>query len=154
MNTKTEAYLDANFLIYWCFPKTRRIKQRIRFLLAKILKNYRLFTSPLSFDETWWGVKRAYNAKFNTSLSCFDEPIFSKLEKFTAKILLKVKIVQFLKSQEGTVSALQNIKEYELHPRDAFHLALMRDNELATIVTDDPKFIDHQNEIGIQVVAP
>jgi len=154
MNTKAEAYLDANFLIYWCFPKTPEIKKRVRFLLAKILRNYELFTSLLSFDETWWGVKKAYNAKFKTSLACFEEPIYSKLGDFTAKILLKVKVIQFLDSQEGIISALQNIKEYELHPRDAFHLALMENNRLATIVTDDPKFVNQQIKMRIKVVTP
>ena len=154
MNIKAKAYLDANFLIYWCFPKTPEIKKRVRFLLAKILKNNELFTSPLSFDETWWGVKKEYNAKFKASLSCFNEPIFSKLGDFTPKILLKVKIIQFFNSQEGIISALQNIKEYELHPRDAFHLALMKNNQLTTIVTDDPKFINQQIKMGIRIVTP
>ena len=65
-----------------------------------------------------------------------------------------MKIIQFFNSQEGIISALQNIKEYELHPRDAFHLALMKNNQLTTIVTDDPKFINQQIKMGIRIVTP
>ena len=153
MSTKEKVYLDANFLIYWCFPKTSEIKKRVRFLLAKLLKKYELFISPLSFDEAWWGVKNEYNIKFKTNLSCYDEPIFSKLRDFTCKILLKVKIIQFFDSQEGIISTLQNIREYKLSPRDAFHLTLMRNNQLTTIVTNDSQFINQQEKMGIKVIS-
>lgn len=154
MNTKEKAYLDANFLIYWCFPKNPEIRQRVRFLLAKIFKNYELYTSSLSLDETWWGIKDEYNTKFKTQLACYDEPIFSKLKGFTGKILEKIEISEFKDPKSGIFSSLSSLRKYKLRPRDAFHLTLMQNNEIINIITDDSDFINKQNQIGIKVISP
>jgi len=49
---QSHIYLDSNFLVYWAYPKTDKVRKRVRTLLAKIMaKKYQLASSCLAFDE-------------------------------------------------------------------------------------------------------
>lgn len=152
MNIKNqeEIYLDANFLVYWAQPKTPEIKKRVRFLLAQILKK-KIVTSPLTVDEAWWGIKDTYNKIYNTQLGCADDLILPKIKKFTEIILERTNILQFINPVVGINKALDNVEQFRLKPRDAFHLAVMKDNDIDIIVTDDKDFIDNQKSMGISI---
>ena len=41
---------------------------------------------------------------------------------------------------EGILNAIENIKEYDMQPRDAFHKAIMNDLKLESIVSNDGIF--------------
>lgn len=152
MNIKEreKIYLDANFLVYWALPKTPEIKKRVRFLLAKIIKE-NINTSCLSMDEAWWGIKNEYNKIYNNQFGCSDEPIFSLIKNFTEKITKKIEILQFNNEINGINEALRNIKEFKLRPRDAFHLAIVKDNDVAHLISNDNDFAKRKEQIKKQI---
>ncbi len=107
--------------------------------------------SPLTFDEAWNGIRKEVDVK----LSHFDFLIFSQIETFTNSIFNKsfIKVIQLQNIQEGISQALDNIKQYQLRPRDGFHLAIMKDNQIFKMVSSDPKFINQQSKMGIEVIS-
>lgn len=141
MNTNNKIYLDANFLIFWALPKDEKIKKKVRIKLAEILvKHYDTSTSCLAIDETWQGIKQTYNSLNGVTKSCFDEPIYSLLNEFTNNLFKKVSIIQFSDPIMGTSNAMSHVKNFKLKPRDSFHLAMMDDNLISEIITDDGDF--------------
>jgi len=137
-----KVYFDANFLIYLSISKKPSLKKQARILFGKLLSNKnKLFLSPLSFDEAWWGIKNEYNIQNSTTLSCCDVPIYSELEQFTTDILPKAELAQFLDAKKGTKRALEFLSRFRLRPRDAFHLAMMIDNKIFILISDDGDFI-------------
>jgi len=152
IETREKIYLDANFLIYWFISKEPGLKKRARLLLVRFLAAKKeLCSSALAFDEAWWGIKNEYNYQKGENLSCYSELVFNELEKFTNLILPKLNSIQFLNVQNGIIEAMNYIKTFELKPRDAFHLAVMRHNDIATIATDDGDFIKKQQLMNIFV---
>lgn len=148
-------YLDANFLIYWSVSKKPELKKRARVLIAKFLiQKSVLALSTLTFDEAWNGIRKelAFSSK---SLSHFHPTVYSQIEVITNKILdhPSFKIIQFQNLEDGVRKALENIKKYQLKPRDSFHLAIAKDNGITKIVTDDKDFIDQQALMKIKVVS-
>ena len=152
-NTKSKKiYFDANFLIYWFISKKPELKKRARVLFAEFLRNKdNLYSSTLAFDEAWWGIKNEYNQQNNVNLSCCDDMVFSELKKFTNAILPKLKIAQFTNANNGIVAAMNHIKNFKSDPRDAFHLAIVEDNNIEVLVTDDKHFIENENLTDIIV---
>ncbi|MBU4347003.1 type II toxin-antitoxin system VapC family toxin [Patescibacteria group bacterium] len=152
-NTKGEKiYFDANFLIYWFISKEPELKKRARSLLAEFLiNNNDLYSSALALDEAWWGIKDEYNQQNGVNFSCGDNDVFEKLSQFTKLILAKLNLAQFADIKNGVEDALDNIKNFNLKPRDAFHLATMKDNGIKIIVTGDEDFIGNQVSMGISV---
>lgn len=153
MNIKEQEkiYLDANFLVYWALPKNPEIRKQVRFLLAKILEK-NLGTSCLAIDEAWNGIKKTHNEINTTQLGCADEPIFSLIKNFTEKITKKIEILQFNDKINGINEALRNIEKFKFRPRDAFHLAIMKDNNVANLVSNDSDFIKKEKQIGVNII--
>ncbi|MBU4601107.1 type II toxin-antitoxin system VapC family toxin [Patescibacteria group bacterium] len=155
MNTNTKGekiYFDANFLIYWFISKEPELKKRARSLLAEFLiNNNDLYSSALALDEAWWGIKNEYNQQNGVDFSCGDNDVFEKLSQFTKSILPKLNLVQFADIKNGVEDALDSMKRFKLKPRDAFHLATMKDNGIKIIVTDDKDFIINQVLMGIAI---
>lgn len=154
-NNSKVIYLDANFLVDWFIRKQPTIKKRARILLVKLLTQFDILTfSPLTIDESWKGIKEEIDIKRFHSYS--EDIIFSQLENFTKKILThnKMKIVQLQNLRDGILYALNLLRRFLLEPRDSFHLAIMKDNEIIFIVTRDEKIIKNQSQIGIKVIMP
>jgi len=144
-------YLDANFLVYWSVSKKPELKKRARVLFTKLrIQKSILALSPLTFDEAWNGIRKEVNAQ----KACYEPLIFAQIQNFSNKILNKtfIRIIQLQSIQPGILQALDNMKQFELRPRDSFHLAIMRDNGISRIVSSDPKFINQQSKMGIEVI--
>ena len=147
-----EIYLDANFFVYWFISKEPKLKKRARLLLVKLLVSKKeIYSSALAFDEAWNSIKKEYNNQKNVSLSCSDVVVFKEIEKFTNLILPKLNLIQFTDVRNGVIEAMNYIKSFELRPRDAFHLVIMRHNNIAIIVTNDEHFIKNQQSMSILV---
>ncbi len=154
-NDSKVIYLDANFLVDWFVRKQPTIKKRARILLVKLLTQFDILTfSPLTIDESWKGIKEEIDTEKLRPYS--EDSIFSQLENFTKKILThnKMKIVQLQNLQDGILYALNLLRRFSFEPRDSFHLAIMKDNEIIFIATRDGKIIRNQSQIGIKVITP
>lgn len=153
MNIDNQAvYLDANFLIYWFISKEPELKKQARLILANLLADRKkIYASALVFDEAWLGIRKEYNEQKSVKLSCSDDLVFTKLKNFTNLILPKLNLIQLANVHNGIIEALDYIKTFGLRPRDAFHLATMKHNNIAIIVTNDSDFINKQQPMDIFV---
>lgn len=142
MNTENKKiYLDANFLIYWAIPKDDELRKKVRNHLAFFLANKKtLATSPLAIDEMWYGIRNEYKKQNNKEARYADEPLYSILKNFTDQILKKTNILQFADPVAGVNNALNHVKNFNLGPRDSFHLAIMDENSISEIITNDSDF--------------
>ncbi len=77
------------------------------------------------------------------------------MEKYTEKLLSlpQIKLIQFVRAIDGIQQALKNIKQYQMKPRDAFHLSLMQDLKIPFVASFDPKFIRILSESGIRCIS-
>lgn len=130
-------YLDSNFLVEWFINKEVSYRKGARLLMARLIANKsRMFASGLVFDECWNSIRKEMDSK----RAAWDEKIYFELTRFTNKVLEKAEIVEFKNKENGVKKPLANIQEFKLRPRDAFHLAIMMDNKINTIITNDDDF--------------
>ncbi|HIH24315.1 TPA: type II toxin-antitoxin system VapC family toxin [Candidatus Woesearchaeota archaeon] len=118
-------YLDANFFIYL---HTEESAQGLaaRTILSRIVKGELAFTSVLTLDEVMW--------------------VFRKLGRRgeLAGILEETYATQNLEvlpvSSSIPLAALDLMEKHNLKPRDAFHVAIMKEKGIKTIVSTDADF--------------
>ncbi len=159
-------YCDANFLVAYGARQTKQpeIQKRAQILFAELLhKNCKIAASPLSFDEAWNGVRReAGPKKIRNRIRFFLNKVFNKfglylknsgtmefsfdevlgdIKNFTQKLLSSPKfmVIQFPASQEkkGVNQSLDNMDNFKLKPRDAFHLSIIQRNNIQYMITRD-----------------
>lgn len=176
---KSKVYLDANFLAAYLIPakkdKDKIYNKKAQKAFAwLIVNNCEMYLSPLVFDEFWNTVKkeageRKVRNKLRFHINSFLQnfgirglknpgidyyshyDLYPDLRKYTDNILSfsAIKIVQFNKIIDGIKQALENIKQYQMKPRDAFHLSMMQDLQISFILTRDSKFLNMDSKSGI-----
>lgn len=166
ISRNSKIYCDANFLIAYGSKEVKQpeIKQRAKFLFAQILTTHSIgILSSLVFDECWLGIRRELGPqrvvdkfryglnkilrKFGLRLENYGAieysyaEIFGYLKRFTKEIISnpKWKIVQFKDIKNGIEKALENIKIFEIKPRDAFHLAYIQEKNIDCFITGDKR---------------
>lgn len=119
-------YLDANVFIFAAL-NTEEYGGKALALLKKIQQGeVQAITSALTFDETFWEVKK-------------NRGIEKALE--TAEAMLNFPNLEIISADREVVSsALQIIREYHLAPRDAIHAATALMKKAETMVSTDPHF--------------
>ena len=118
-------YLDANFFIL-CNFDTSSLGENARNLQLKIDEGTKASTSSLALDEVMWVLIK--NKK--------SEVLRETIEDIFAIQNLTVLDVR----GSAALDALDYIERDKLKPRDAFHLAIMKSNEINEIVSDDKDF--------------
>jgi len=120
-------YLDANFFIFALLDRTDRgLKARI--IQRKIAegKMEAAVTSSLALDEVMWVLIKN---KKDYLLRIAIEGIYS---------IPNIDVIGV--SSTVPIIALDFFERYGLKPRDSFHLAIMKENGIDKIVTDDKDF--------------
>jgi len=154
-----KVYLDSNFLLsYWIKDHKYYDDARKKFF-ELIEKELEIFISPLVLDEVWYKMSKllrdkvSYNKQFRDYYDKFKE-MMNYIEERNL-----VKLIQFKSNLVfGCREALENIKEFNFKTHDAFHLAMMKDNEIYAIVTKDSDFTKAENKMrlekkGFQVIG-
>ncbi len=119
-------YLDANFFIFALLDNTSK-GERARDIHRRIANGREKgATSPLAIDELMWVLIRAEKEHL---LRMAVEDIYSTPNLDMTTITSTIPLV-----------ALEIIERYKLKPRDAFHIATMKEYKLKEIVTDDSDF--------------
>ncbi len=118
-------YLDASFFILYNFDQTPK-GQRARKIQADIVAGEEAITSSLALDEVMWVLIKSRKAEF----------LRETIEDIYALSNLDVREV----GGSIPLDALDVIESYRLRPRDAFHVAVMKDLGLSEIVSDDSDF--------------
>lgn len=154
MPTANKIYLDANFLIAY-FANNHTDHNASKKAFYELLKtNSELYISTLCLDETWYKIweipfrEKKLKKKHWSDIKDFYPNIKLIIEELK-KLPDTFKLIQFENDlKEGINNASENIGNYSLEPRDAFHLAYMQDLGINQIITKDKKF-DHVSDITV-----
>ena len=114
-------FLDSSFLIY-----LNTGNEKITKLFEQIL-NEKLYTDVLVLNEVIYISKKKYNISYEETIEFLDELISSVIE------VLPITLEDYLKARE-------NILKYNLKPSNAIHLAVIENNGIQAIVTEDTDF--------------
>ncbi|ACP46865.1 PilT protein domain protein [Sulfolobus islandicus Y.G.57.14] len=121
-------FLDANFIIYLNLG----VKEVENFYI-KVLQEDRLALDPLVIDEVIYISKKKYNVNFNDTISFLDEIVLPN------SLILPIRKEDYDKAKEIML-------QYNLKPSDAFHVAVMLNNSISKIISEDKDF-DRTKEI-------
>ncbi len=118
-----KVFLDASFLIYLnVYTQDNRIER----LFAKLISE-ELYTDVLVIDELLYISKKKYGVPYDETIRFVDDVILPVVD------VLPIGLNDYLKARE-------NILKYNLKPSDAIHLAVIENNGLQAIVTEDRDF--------------
>ncbi|MBI2565351.1 type II toxin-antitoxin system VapC family toxin [Candidatus Woesearchaeota archaeon] len=119
-------YLDANFFIFALLDQTKK-GVNARLIQKEIVEGKLLaFTSVLVIDEVMWVLRK--NSRADLLRKTIEDVYFMpNLEVREVSALIPL-------------DALEFIEIFNLKPRDAFHLACMKQLKLSKIVSDDSDF--------------
>ena len=119
-------YLDANFFLFAILDVTRK-GDNARKVQASIIRGKQYATtSALALDEIMWVLIR--NNKKHM-LRTIVEGIYSMPNLDVSDVSPTIPLL-----------ALEFIEKYGLSPRDAFHVAIMKEGKIRSIVSDDDDF--------------
>ncbi|WP_099211419.1 type II toxin-antitoxin system VapC family toxin [Thermococcus henrietii] len=119
-------FIDTNLFVY-LLTKTPEDERKIIEFYAKLIENHDLYTSPLVLDETIHVAKKKYSVPYELSIEFIDEKVLPYVE------VLPLTVFDYL-------TARQIIMNYNLRPSDALHVAVIENNGLQAIVSEDEDF--------------
>ena len=119
-------FIDTNLFVY-LLTKTPEDERKIIEFYAKLIENHDLYTSPLVFDETIHVAKKKYTVPYELSIEFIDEKVLPYVE------VLPLTVFDYL-------TARQIITKYNLRPSDALHVAVIENNGLQAIVSENEDF--------------
>jgi predicted nucleic acid-binding protein len=137
-------YLDADFLVAVFVPNHKYFLKSTQLFADLLAEKKMLFLSCLTLDEVWYKVwvtlQEQVPKEKRKPIKDFHKRLKGILESIQANPMMKV--IQFENDLAGgCVNALENIRNYNLQPRDAFHYAYMQDSQINCIVTHDDHFV-------------
>ncbi|BDC18864.1 type II toxin-antitoxin system VapC family toxin [Acidianus sp. HS-5] len=121
-------FLDANFIIYLNLG----VKEIENFYI-KVLQEDQLAIDSLVIDEVIYISKKKYNVNFNDTINFLDEIVLPN------SLILPIR-------KEDYETAKSIMLNYNLKPSDAFHVAVMLNNSINKIISEDKDF-DRVKEI-------
>lgn len=141
-----KVYLDANVLIAHQ-AKGHKYYSQAKKLIEKLWKGKTLFyISSLTVDEFLYGISVGLRVKAgDLPYSQFTPQLGSVLKNILS--WENVHLVSFENTVENLHGVLKNITEYNLRPRDAFHLRIMEQVKITNLATFDHDF-DAVQEAG------
>lgn len=119
-------YLGANFFIFALLDTGEKGQRAAEIHRSIAQGKERAVTSPLALDELMWVLIRTSKKHL----------LRTAVEGVYATPNLDVVAIP----TTTPLTALNLIEQYDIKPRDAFHAAIMKENELSQIVTDDEDF--------------
>lgn len=136
-------YLDTNFLVAYFVANHEHNSKSTKKMAEILADGSEIDISSLTMDETWyiiWEHLRTGSDQFSKFYQDYKN-VFLKL-----KSISECSFIQFSDLENGISKALENIKEYNLRPRDAFHSAIVEEQGIDCIVTFDTKFNSIKNK--------
>ena len=121
-------FLDANFLIY-----LNSGVSEVKEYYIKLLTYESLFSDPLVIDEVIYVSKKKYGVKYCDTIEFLDEIVLKYLT------VLPITIKEYERAKEI-------MRKYSVKPSDAFHIAVMLNNSINVILSED-KELDKVAEI-------
>lgn len=119
-------YLDANVFIFAQISQENEGLSARMTLKAMEEGKIKAITNILAVDEVVWKIKREV-----------DYPLAIKVGRAMFE-LSNLDIVEV--TPKIVREAFNFMEKYQLRPRDAIHVSSMLENEVSTIITEDPDF--------------
>ena len=134
---KSKCFLDSNFLIYFLDRKSI-FHQKAKEIVAGLnADNYTLVISPLVIDEFVYSLKKLLIFEGITGGKIFSE----LLRAYDAIFKLpNLEIVPINNERSENRKVIGYMEEYNLKPRDAYHLLVMKKNRIREFATFDKDF--------------
>ena len=120
-------FLDASFIIYLNVDVSDYLAEKIDALYRQLMTNGKLYTDVLVLDEVIHVSRKKYKVPYSETINMLDDIIIPYVE------VLPIGLMEYLKAKE-------NMLKYNLKPSDAIHLAVIENNGLQAIVTEDEDF--------------
>ena len=167
---KEKVFLDTVFLASFSIPNHKNFPKAQKLLAKLVLKEYKMYVSPLCFYELWRVVKRHndyYNGnrrflrKFNKILKfvyvkiLFEEINFSYKQvieqlKNASNKIINSKFIYTAELKDANIkTALNAIDEFDQKPGDAFHFSAMKNLKINSVVTGDKRGFER---MGFKVI--
>lgn len=121
-----KAYIDSNTFIYAAIDN-EKIGTKAKNILTKVKEGkYKAYTSTLTIDEFLWKVQKEVGRELaSEAVNIFFTLSNLELINVDAKIASK---------------AIEIYKTENLDPRDAIHLAAMKEKDISVIISSDSDF--------------
>ena len=120
-------FLDASFIIYLNVDVPDNLAEKIDALYKQLITNNKLYTDVLVLDEVIHVSRKKYKVPYSETINMLDDIVIPYVE------VLPIGLMEYLKAKE-------NMLKYNLKPSDAIHLAVIENNGLQAIVTEDEDF--------------
>lgn len=120
-------FLDASFIIYLNVDVPDNLAEKIDALYKQLITNNKLHTDVIVLDEVIHVSRKKYKVPYSETINMLDDIIIPYVE------VLPIGLMEHLKAKE-------NMLKYNLKPSDAIHLAVIENNGLQAIVTEDEDF--------------
>ena len=168
--TKERIFLDTVFLASFSIPNHKNFPEAQKLLSKLVLKEYKMYVSPLCFYELWRVVKRhndyhkgnkRFLRKFNKILKfvhvkiLFEEVNFSYKQvieqlKNASNKIVNSKFIHTIELKDANIkTALNAIDEFDQKPGDAFHFSTMTNSGINYVVTENKKDFER---MGLKVI--
>lgn len=136
-NTKSKCYLDSNFFVYYKDQNSTFHLQTVRIIKKLIPTNSQLYISSLVIDEFLHSLKRALIVDKTST-----REVNKQLEEALQSILdlPHLEIINPPTDKIKNKAVLTLMKQFNLKPRDAYHLLIMKENGIEEFATFDNDF--------------
>ena len=142
-------YWDSSFLVNIAFAAAKFHKACTDYYYLLKEERVPVLVSNLTLDETWYILLKLESEQLYKTPTFWDiyrqepdrlRPILKKLRDFTRR-LERLSHITFVGTEAGSYDqALQTMEKHLLLPRDAYHWAIMQDQEISTLATTDTDF--------------
>lgn len=168
--TKERIFLDTAFLASFSIPNHEDFSKAQKLLAELVLKEYKMYVSPLCFYELWQVVKshndyykgnKRFLRKFNRILKfvhikiLFEERNFSYKQvieqlKNASNKIINSKFIYIAELKDANIkTALNAIDEFDQKPGDAFHFSAMKNLKINSVITGDKRGFE---KMGFEVI--
>lgn len=131
----TQCYLDANVLVYLKDPSSPFRQEAVKLLEKLTSEKMKIIISPLDIDEF-------LHATASLLRIAGASNIFKYLEK-SLQFILKIPNLEIKNPPESLKENSKIVglmKKYQLSPRDAYHLLIMKAHKISHFATFDNDF--------------
>lgn len=134
---RSKCYLDSNVLIYYKDQNSDHHQKAIKIIQKLTPDKYKIYISPLVIDEFIHIFSHAVKLEKLTT-----DRTYAQLNKALNSILSfrHLEIVNPPTEKSKNKKVLGLMKDFKLHPRDAYHLLIMKENNIKEFATFDADF--------------
>jgi predicted nucleic acid-binding protein len=150
-------YWDASFIVSFSHADSPFYKECTAFVTRLRSTDTPCYVSALALDEVWFALLQLFILRDYAPRKFWKVyeqepavilPYLDRLEKITSEIYQEPQVRVLGVTSHSPIDALENMRQFHLLPRDAMHLAIMRQHQITAIVTLDADF---QSVEGISI---